>query len=67
MYSNLSMAIAQEHHRDLLREAKAANLARSAARRDEAKAASPRFPRITFSWTLRRPATELAAGRVLER
>jgi hypothetical protein len=62
MYSNLSMTMAQEHQRDLLREAKAANLANSAARPRPAKTESPWLPRLSFAWTARRPAPRLSAA-----
>jgi len=54
MHSNLSMMIAQEHQRDLRREAQAAKLARSVAGDDQAKTRSPRFTRISFVWSARR-------------
>ena len=60
MYSNLSMTMAQEHQRDLLREAKAAKLANAAAPTRSAKTQSLRFPRLGFSWTARRPMPKLA-------
>jgi hypothetical protein len=60
MYSNLSMTMAQEHQRDLLREAKAAKLANAAAPKRAAKSESPWFPRLSFAWTARRPMPKLA-------
>jgi hypothetical protein len=62
MYSNLSMIMAQEHHGDLLREAKAAKLANAAAPTRPAKSQSPRLPRLGFAWTARRPMPKLAVG-----
>jgi hypothetical protein len=59
MYTNLSMAMAQEHQRDLRRQAEAANLARSGDP-SRTEAASPRFARISFSWSVRRPARAFA-------
>jgi hypothetical protein len=59
MYSNLSIAMAQEHHRDLRRGADTARLAnRGAPVRLEA--ATPPFARISFAWTVRRPAHKFA-------
>jgi hypothetical protein len=64
MYSNLSMIMAQEHQRDLQREAQAARLARSVAPTTRPakpiRLASPRFPRISFVW--RAPVAKLAVS-----
>jgi len=60
VYSNLSVVMAQGHQRDLLREAKAAKLAGSAAPNRPAK--SPRFARMSFAWEVRRPAYKLAVA-----
>jgi hypothetical protein len=59
MYSNLTIAVAQEHHRDLRREATAAKLARSAAV-DQPAVAAPRSNRISFMSSVRRAAHKFA-------
>jgi hypothetical protein len=59
MNSNLSIAMAQQHRRDLQNVANAAKLARSAAPERPAEA-SPRSARLSFVWSVRAFASKLA-------
>ncbi|HEY5317133.1 MAG TPA: hypothetical protein VIJ20_04080 [Solirubrobacteraceae bacterium] len=52
------MAVAQEHQRDLRREAQAANLASSVTPSRPA-ATTPWYARLSFVWNVRQPARKL--------